>query len=103
MYISRVTPIYKNGAITDPFNYRPISTLSPFAKVLEKLVYKQLQSFLERNNILYKYQFGFRKGHSEQAIMETTDSLKVTIDNKQITCGLFLDFLKHSKSSYSPI
>jgi hypothetical protein len=86
-----VTPIYKNGAITDPFNYRPISTLSPFAKVL---VYKQLQSFLERNNILYKYQFGFRKRHSEQAIMETTDSLKVTIDNKQITCGLFLDFSK---------
>jgi retron-type reverse transcriptase len=59
-----------------------------FAKVLQKLVYKQLQSFLERNNILYKYQFGFRKGHStEQAMMETTDKLKVA-------CGLFFDFSK---------
>ena len=69
--------------------------MSPFAKVLEKLVYKQLQSFLDKNSIIYKYQFGFRKGHStEQAILETTDSLKIAIDNKKITCSLFLDFSK---------
>ena len=41
--ILRVTRIYKTGSTTDPFNYRPTAILSPFAKVLEKLVYKQLQ------------------------------------------------------------
>lgn len=41
------------------------------------------------------YQFGFRKGFStEQAILEITDSLNTAIDNKQITCGIFLDFSK---------
>ena len=45
--ISRVAPIYKSGIETDPNNYRPISTLSPFAKLLERLVYNQLQLFLQ--------------------------------------------------------
>ena len=63
--------------------------------VFEKLVYNQLNSFIEKNNIIYNYQFGFRKKHStEQAILELTDNLKLAIDNKQITCGLFLDFSK---------
>ena len=93
--ISRVTPIYKSGEVTDTGNYRPIATLSSFSKVLERLVYNQLYLFLEKNDIIYKYQFGFRKGYStEQAILEITDNLNSAIDNKQITCGLFLDFSK---------
>jgi hypothetical protein len=47
------------------------------------------------NNILFKFQFGFRKGYStEQAILETTDYLKTAIDNKLYTCGIFLEFSK---------
>ena len=62
---------------------------------MERLVYNQLYLFLEKNDIIYKYQFGFRKGYStEQAILEITDNLNSAIDNKQITCGLFLDFSK---------
>ena len=77
MKVSRVTPVYKNGDVTNTGNYRPISALSPFSKVFERLIYNQLNNFLEKNNILYQYQFGFRKGHStEQAILEITDSLK---------------------------
>ena len=93
--ISRVTPIYKSGEVTDTGNYRPIATLSSFSKVLEQLIYNQLYLFLEKNDIIYKYQFGFGKGYStEQAILEITDNLNSAIDNKQITCGLFLDFPK---------
>ena len=93
--VSRVTPAYKNGIMTNPNNYRPIATLSPFSKILEKIVFNQLNSFLEKHNTIFKYQFGFRKGHStEQAILEITDNLKTSIDNKLITCGLFLDFSK---------
>ena len=93
--VSQFTPVYKRGDATDPTNYRPISTLSPFSKVFEKLIYYQLYNVLEKYNILYKYQFGFRKGYStEQAILEITDSLKKAMDKKLVSCGLFLDFSK---------
>ena len=93
--VSQVTPVYKNGDATDPANYRPISTLSSFSKVFEKLTHNQLYNFLEKYSILYKYQFGFRKGYSiEQAILEITDSLKKAMDKKLVTCSLFLDFSK---------
>lgn len=93
--ISRVTPVFKSDSPIDPNNYRPVATLSSFSKILEKIVYNRLLSFLNKNKILYKYQFGFRKGHStEQAILEITDTLKSNIDKRLITCGLFLDFSK---------
>ena len=93
--ISRVTPIFKSGSALDPSNYRPISTLSPFSKVLERLVYNQLNSYLEKHEVIYKLQFGFRKGYStEHAILEITDQLKASIDNKLLTCGWFIDFSK---------
>ena len=81
--------------LTQPTIYRPISTLSSFRKVFEKLIYNQPYNFLEKYSILYKYQFGFRKGHStEQAILEIIDLLKKAMDKKLLTYGLFLDFLK---------
>ena len=60
MKVSRVTPVYKNGDVTNTGNYRPISTLSPFSKVFEGLIYNQLNNFLEKNNILYQYHYGVR-------------------------------------------
>ena len=94
--VSQVTPVYKNCDVTDPGNYRPISILSPFSKVFERLTYDQLNGFLEKHEIMYKYQFGFRKGYStEQAIQfELTDTLKKAMDKKLVTCGIFLDFSK---------
>jgi len=63
--------------------------------VLERLIYNQLNSFLEKHDIVYKYQFGFRKGYStEQAILELTDTLKKAMDKRLVTCGLFLGFSK---------
>ena len=98
--IARVTPIYKSGVTTDPTNYRPISILSPFAKVLEKLVHKQLESFLEKHSLLFSHQFGFRKGHStEQAILEISDYLKNKIDEKKLLADYFWTYPKHSTLS----
>ena len=91
--ISRDAPIYKSGEVTDTGNYRPIAPLWSLSKVLEWLIYNQLYLFLEKKNIIYKYQLGSRRGYStEQAILEITENLNSAIDNKQITCGLFLDF-----------
>jgi hypothetical protein len=93
--IASIMSIFKSGAVTDTNNYRTMSILPPFAKILERLVYNQLQSFLTKHNIIYDYQFGFRKGHStDQAILETTDYSKKSIDKNEVTCGLFLDFSK---------
>ena len=80
---------YKNGNTTDPNNYRPISILSPFSKVLEKIVHDQMLLFLEKHKILFPYQFGFRKGYStEQAILEITDNIKTAIDILEMLCGV---------------
>ena len=92
---AKITPIDKGGVSTDPSNYRPISTLSTFAQIFEKLIYNQLINYIDKHEILYEYQFGFRKGHSTaQAISEITDNLKKTIDNNMYTCGVFLDLSK---------
>ena len=93
--VSRITPIFKSGTETDPGNYRPIAILSPFSKILERIIYDQLMSFFNKHDILFKYQFGFRKNHStEQAILELSDKLKTAIDDGFTTCGVFLDFSK---------
>lgn len=69
--------------------------MSSITQIFEKLVYNQLINYTEKFNILYEYQFGFRKGHSTaQAIAEITDNLKSAIDKNLYTCGIFLDFSK---------
>ena len=60
--ISKVTPIFKSGSLSDRSelgNYRPIAVISPFSKVLERLVYDQLVSYLEKECLLFNFQFGF--------------------------------------------
>ena len=63
---AKVIPIYKNDDVTDPNNYRPISLLSVFNRIIEKLIYRQLKSFLEDCNILYHSQYGFRERRSRE-------------------------------------
>ena len=85
----------KTGVMTDPGNYRPIAVLSLFAQILERLVYDQLNHFLEKENIQFKHQFAFRKNYStEQAILELTDNLKMKIDCNEVICSIFLDLTK---------
>ena len=62
--IAKVTPIFKKGSRTDKSNYRPISVLSIFSKMFEKLVYKRVYNYLEYRNILNEFQFGFRANRS---------------------------------------
>ena len=58
---AKVIPIHKKGAHTDPSNYRPISLLSVFGKLFEKLMFKRLYEYLDNLNIFYPLQFGFRE------------------------------------------
>ena len=59
--IAKVIPVYKKGDDQMACNYRPISLLSIFDKLLEKVMANRLSKHLEVNQILHKYQFGFRK------------------------------------------
>ena len=93
--ISLITPVYKNEDKSLFTNYRPVAVLSCFSKILEKIMYKRLIDYIERHNILYDKQYGFRKNHStEMAIIELTNKLTDAIDEGKLTAGIFLDLSK---------
>ena len=93
--LSKVIPIHKGNSSEEVNNYRPISLLSIFDKIIEKLVHKRLYNFLEQHNILYHNQFGFRKNNSTTfALLQITEKIKETIDNRKFGCGIFIDLRK---------
>ena len=58
---AKVVPVHKGGSRVDIENYRPISLLSAFSKIFEKVMYARLYDFLSHNSILNENQFGFRR------------------------------------------
>ena len=93
--LARVVPIFKSGDPSLLTNYRPISILSFFSKVFERIVYHYLFDFICTNNILYDYQFGFRPKHSTQhAIITLIDKITKSLDNGDIVISLFIDLKK---------
>ena len=93
--IAKVIPIYKSGDKTSIENYRPISVLSVFSKILEKIMYNHLINFINKHNILYKYQFGFRKRHStNHAIITLVDKISTALDRGNVVIGCFVDLKK---------
>ena len=71
MKIARVIPLFKNGNISDFTNYRPISLLSQFSKILEKIFHNRMMSFIEEKNILYESQYGFRNNVNVSCTIRT--------------------------------
>ena len=93
--LAKVTPIFKSGDPKVICNYRPISLLSIFDKLLERLVCNRLTDFLNRYNILYDYQFGFRKKHSTSlALIDTIDKIYEYLDKKENVIGIYFDLQK---------
>ena len=95
MKIADVIPLYKSD---DPMifsHYRPVSLLCILSKVFEKIMYEIIVTFLNANNILYKFKFGFRPKHSPYlALITLIDQLTVAIENGDYAIGVFLDFSK---------
>jgi hypothetical protein len=90
-----VVPIFKRGDPTQPNCYRPISLLSVFSKILEKVVKKQLLSFLNKNKFFSNNQFGFREGMStEDALLSFMESVYEPINNSKKVSALFIDITK---------
>ena len=93
--IAKVIPLFKSGDPTKFSNYRPVSVLPVFSKILERLMYVRLLSFINKNKLLYKFQFGFRADHSPQlALIYLIDKISNALENGEFVLGVFLDFSK---------
>ena len=94
---SEVRPLFKNGDITEFSNYRPISLLTSFSKIIEKIIYKRLYSYLNDNNILVDDQYGFReKLSTKMAIYTLLNNVLSSLGRKNLVGGLFCDLQKGS-------
>ena len=89
MKIARVIPLLKAGDKQNVSNYRPISLLPQFSKILEKVFNNRLMNFVESKNMLYLRQYGFRKGMStSMAIMELMEDITSAVDRGKLTIGI---------------
>ena len=92
---SDTIPLYKTKEKYYTTNYRPISLLLTLSKILEKVVYKRTIKFLDKNELIYNSQYGFRAKHScVDAVMELTTEILKSRENTLHTISVFLDLSK---------
>ena len=90
-----IVPIYKSGDKTVPSNYRPISLTSVICKVLERIIRKQVFSFLDQKGCLNSTQHGFRPGRScLSALLDVFDNIMHMLDSDSSVDMVYLDFSK---------
>ena len=93
--VAPITPIYKKGNKKTCSNYRPISLLFTFSKILENCVYFRLSSFLSDHCLITDSQCGFRPGFStSDAISDLHNEILANLDQKNNVCCTFLDLAK---------
>ena len=95
MKVAKVVPIFKKGDPKLLTNYRPISLLTSFSKILEKLIYLRTIKFLNVSKTFSKFQFGFREKHTTtHALLHFINKVSNALDNRMHTVGIFLDYSK---------
>ena len=95
MKTARVRPIFKKNSPLEASNYRPVSILSVVSKILERSVYVQLSDFLERNQLLFEHQSGFRSGFStDTCLIHLLDYIRGNTSNGLFTGLIMLDLQK---------
>ena len=89
--MSKVILFYKSGDKTDITNYRPISVLPLFAQIFEQIMCKHFINFIDKHNILYNYQFVFRKSHStNHANILSIDKINNALDLGYVLIEVFV-------------
>ena len=92
---ARVTPIHKDGSKLVMGNYRPISVLPIISKIFEQEIFQQLYKYMNENNLISKFQSGFRPGYSTlSALIQMCDAWFNNMDNGELTGVVFLDIQK---------
>ena len=95
MKIAKVIPLFKSGAKGVFTNYRPVSLLPQFSKLLEKLFCSRLDKFISKSNILCESQYGFRSNRSTSlAIIDLIENISSMLDQRKSTIGIFVDLKK---------
>ena len=93
--IAKVTLTCKVGDNSHISNYRPISVLPCFSKILERLVYNRLYKYLKEKNILNEKQFSFPGGYStSDTIVQLVDKIFDSFEIEQFTLGVINDLSK---------
>ena len=93
--LADVCPIFKKSDKNKCENYRPISLLSNISKFFERIMHSRVYRFLEKYNLLYKNQFGFRKKHStNHAILSIVEDIHENLACNNFVCGVFIDLEK---------
>uniref|UniRef100_A0A1B6KD14 Reverse transcriptase domain-containing protein n=2 Tax=Cicadellinae TaxID=33370 RepID=A0A1B6KD14_9HEMI len=93
--LSKVYPKHKKGSTLEVQNYRPISLISTFSKIIEKIALHRLMAHLKQENLITEKQHGFLKGKStSSAIISLVEHVIDQIDKEQYVSALFLDYSK---------
>ena len=92
---ARLVPLFKKNDKTEVGNYRPVSILTIFSKVFERVVYDQVESYLDQKKLLYKFQSGFRSRYStDTCLTHLTDFIKFQMDQGHFVGMFLLDLQK---------
>ena len=95
MKIAKILPVFKSGDDSDISNYRPISLLPLFSKLLEKVMHSKLYNYMEENKLFFYKQFGFRKKSSvDYGLLEIVNDITEAMNKHQLTLGVFIDLSK---------
>ena len=95
MKIAKVIPVHKNDAKNEFSNYRPISLLPQFSKILEKLFDLRMEKFINKHNILLDCQLGFRAGRSpSMALLSLIENITTSLDDHKHAVGVSMDIKK---------
>ena len=91
--IAKVIPIFKSELQVLYNNYTPIFLLSNISKLIEKLIHKQVYTFLEQQNYFYNAKFSFRLS-TNTALMLITENIQSQLDQNKFCTGVFVDLKK---------
>lgn len=92
---AKVRPLYKSGDSSDVSNYRPISILSSFSKLLEHLMNKRLVHYLSSVGFYHDCQHGFLKSRgTDTALFDFINSIVSALDGGMVAIGMFADLSK---------
>ena len=95
MKTAKVIPVYKSGDKNLFTNYRPISLLPQFSKIIERMFNNRIISFIEKKQIFHNSQYGFRSNHSTfMALTENIENITNAIDNSKCSISVFIDLKK---------
>jgi hypothetical protein len=92
---TQITPVHKKGSKAEIIEYRPISLLTSFATIFEKMIYNRLHQHTNRNNIITSEQYGFKENSStELAIFYLINQILIQNNKKLVASGIFCDLTK---------